>query len=126
MIALKLAPEVEAQVRNAAARRGGAADEFVADMVKQSVPSVQSESDLFQQIQIGLPEETWHRYHKLIDQRRDEVITAAELDELIQITDAIEAANVRRMRALVELSKLRGITLDETMNELGITPPTDE
>ncbi len=126
MIALKLAPELEAQVRDAAARRGVAADEFVAAAVEEKVQSSQSEAELFRQVQLGLPEAMWQRYHELIEKRRDEVIETAELDELIEITDAIEAANARRMRALGDLSKLRGTTLDAVMFELGITPPQDE
>ena len=80
----------------------------------------------FDKFRLGLPEAMWQRYHELIEKRRDEVIETAELDELIEITDAIEAANARRMRALVDLSKLRGTTLDAVMFELGITPPQDE
>lgn len=59
-------------------------------------------------------------YHHLIARRRDETLTEHEQQELIAISDQIEAANVRRIEHLAALARLRGTTVRELMEELGI------
>jgi hypothetical protein len=56
----------------------------------------------------------------LIEKRDDETITAEEWRELAALTDRLELLHADRLAALAELAKLRGITLDEVMSQLGI------
>lgn len=79
------------------------------------------ESDLLKEINLGLSPENWAEYHTLIAKRQAETLTAAEQQQLIEISDRLEVANVRRMKALIELSNLRGRSVDALMQELGIS-----
>jgi len=59
---------------------------------------------------------------ELIAKRQSYTITEDELQELIRLTDESERLNVERMKHLLELAHLRGVTLDEVMEQLGIKP----
>jgi hypothetical protein len=78
------------------------------------------ESELLKEINLGLSVDTWSAYHSLIAKRQAETLTEAEGRQLIEISDELEVANVRRMKALIELANLRGQSLDSLMQELGI------
>jgi hypothetical protein len=77
-------------------------------------------SELLKEINIGLSADTWTEYHLLIAKRQAETLTDEEQQKLIEISDRLEIANVRRMKALIELAALRGQPLDTVMQELGI------
>jgi hypothetical protein len=79
------------------------------------------ESDLLKEINLGVSTDTWAEYHALIAKRQAETLTDEEQQQLISISDRLEAANVRRMKALIELSELRGQDLSTVMQELGIS-----
>lgn len=85
-----------------------------------SLPKV--ESELLQTINGGFSEEWWARYRKLVEERRNESISEDQLSELIHLTDQSEAYGVRRLEALVELAKIRGVALENLMEDLGIRP----
>jgi hypothetical protein len=78
------------------------------------------ELDLLKEINLGVSTDTWSEYHTLIGKRQAEILTEEEQQQLIAISDRLEAANVRRMKALIELSGLRGQSLSTVMQELGI------
>lgn len=52
-------------------------------------------------------------------------LDAAEHAELLRITDEIELLQAERVRALVELARLRGKKLGALMKDLGIEGPSD-
>lgn len=79
------------------------------------------ESDLLQEINLGLSPESWAEYHALIAKRQAETLTASEQQQLIEISDRLEVANVRRMKALIALADIRGQSVDALMQELGIS-----
>jgi hypothetical protein len=79
------------------------------------------ESDLLKEINLGVSTDTWAEYHRLIAKRQAEILTDGEQEQLIEISDRLEVANVRRIKALIELSDLRGQSLATVMQELGIT-----
>jgi hypothetical protein len=84
-----------------------------------------AESDLMNRINQGLPESVRSRYDELIDRRRNEVLSAEELDELLCLTSQVEQLEGNRLEALAELARLRGIGLNAVMAELGIPPHND-
>ena len=77
------------------------------------------------EINRGLSEATWLRQRELNHKRRDEEITADELNELRSLNDIIEGDHVRRLQFVAELAKLRGMTLDALMKEMGLWRTTD-
>ena len=75
-----------------------------------------------QKINRSLSQIEWERYDQLLAKRHAETLTPDEIDELIALSDQIEAANVRRIKYLAELSRLRGTTIGALIDELGIKP----
>jgi len=71
----------------------------------------------------GLPAEDRDRMRALIEKRDNETITAEEWQELAALTDRLELLHAERLAALTESAKLRGVTLDEVMSQLGIQFP---
>lgn len=129
---LDMAPEMEAQVREKAAREGleperyvlGAVEELLGQQGQASEPHLnRAESELLQQINEGLPADTWREYRMLIAKRDAETLTEEEYQALIRLTDTVEIAHARRIGHLVELANLRETTLDELMDALGIGKP---
>lgn len=81
------------------------------------------ESELLPRINQGLSATDAQRMRTLIAKRQSYTITETELQELIGLTDESERLNVERMKALVELAQMRGVTLDEVVKQLQIRPP---
>lgn len=84
------------------------------------------ETDLLSVINRGLPTELHGRQKALSKRRRAETLTAAEHEELIELTEKLEAVEAERVEALAELARLRGLTMDELMEQLGIRAPAHE
>lgn len=66
------------------------------------------------------PRTTVSRIRKLRERQDAERLTPAEHEELIALSDTLEEWNVRRLAALVELAQLRGTTLREVTEQLGL------
>lgn len=126
-ITVTLAPDLETQIRSAAEQEGVAPDAFVGKLLQnhlhyQRITVSEPEELLLQQINLGLPEKTWLRYHQLTEKLQDETLQLEEQQELSQIINRLERANVRRIAALIKLAQLRKTTLDSLIYELGIRP----
>ena len=126
-ITVTLAPELETQVRSVAKQEGLTTNTYIGkllqrDLYQRRVTVSEAEENLLQQINIGMPEETWQRYHLLITKLEDETLQPDEQQELAQIIDQREEANVRRIDALIKLAQLRNTTLDALIDELGVRP----
>ena len=127
-ITIELIQDLEVQVRSAAKREGVAPSAYVANVLRrhlqeQSVPRAESESDLLGQINVGLSGKEWQRYNDLRARLADATLQPDEQEELIAFSDRIEAANVRRVAALIRLAEMRSTTVDELIDQLGIRPP---
>ena len=75
---------------------------------------------LLNQINQTMPPLQRARFEMLVEKRDSDIITTLELEELISIIDEIEARDVMRLEALIKLSQIRGVTLDELMQSLGL------
>lgn len=80
------------------------------------------ESELLSKINEGLSPADAKRMNALIAKRQSHAISKDELEELIKLTDEAERLNVERIKNLLELAHLRGVTLDEVMEQLQIRP----
>jgi hypothetical protein len=99
-------------------------DQVIAIRAERVAPHLTAdESALLARINQGLPAEDRARMRALIEKRDDETITAEEWLELASLTDRLELLHADRLAALAELAKLRGVTLDEVMSQLGIQFP---
>lgn len=84
----------------------------------------QSETELLQQINQGLPEETQQRYNHLQAKLQAETITPAEHQELLTLIDTVEQADADRLQHLLTLAQLRQVPLNELMAQLCLQPPS--
>jgi hypothetical protein len=125
-LTVDLPPELEARLRAEADRQGVDATLYVLRVVRDRLGGATgdslapAEAELVLKVNLGLPDQVWARYHELLAKRRAETLAPAEQAELVAISDQIEEANARRMAHLVELARLRGVTLDSLMLQLGI------
>lgn len=102
-------------------------EQFVARLftlkARQETPGLsERETELLLKINQGLPPNMQQRLNELIDKRQSYTITQDELQELIKLTDRVEIFDVERLKHLIELAHLRGVTLDEVIKKLGIKP----
>ena len=99
------------------------ADEFSGKRVRLTLleKETNQELDLLKEINLGVSAQTWDEYHTLIAKCKAETLTEQQQQQLIGISDQLEVANVRRMRALIELANIRGQSLSTVMQELGIS-----
>jgi hypothetical protein len=128
-LTIDIVPDLESQLLQVAARQGVDPSQYVVDAVRvrlqaDSVPRLDAEqSQLIDEINAGLTEPEWDRYHELVELRQGGTISDGEFAELVAMSDDIEARNARRMERLSELARLRGTTLPALMGQLGILPP---
>jgi hypothetical protein len=102
-------------------------EQFVTRLLMLSLPQdtprlSQTESELLLKINQGLPPATQQQLDALIAKRQTQTLTPEEHQELIQLTESIEQADVERLRYLLELAALRKLSLDELTRHLGIHP----
>lgn len=91
---------------------------------KQKLPGVLShvEADLLKKINTPPPFEILQRYNYLIDLRKQEKLTDDEYQELVELTAFNENLNVKRLENLLQLAKLRNISLDDLIEQLELKP----
>ena len=129
-VTIDLGPELEAGLRDEAAREGMDASGFILNTLKPRLRRTRRgethlskrESELLLKINAGLPETTWERYHALVARRKAETLTPEEHAELILLSHQVERDKARRIGHLIELDKMRHTTLEAVMQSLGISP----
>jgi len=132
-ITIELVPELEKQIKEAAAKAGLSVDAYILESVTQRLPVKRpqkngishlskQESDLLQKINQSLAQIEWLRYRELIKKRQAETLTAAEQQALIALSDQIEQANAKRIGYVAELAAVRKTTLPALIKELGLKP----
>ena len=102
-------------------------DQFVKKLLslrrQSEIPQLpMRESELLLKINQGVPAQLQQRFDQLVEIRRDNTLTPGEYQELLALTEQIEQFDVERLQWLIELAQLRGLTLDELMQQLGINP----
>lgn len=140
-LTIELRPETESRLRKVASSSGLDTQEFVQRYLEvqfRSEPAASQfsprEAELLQQIELDLPEARWRRYRKLskkllAEQRSatgEKSLVAGEYEELLELTEQVEAANAKRIERLIELARLRKVSLPELMKQLGIKTPEPE
>jgi hypothetical protein len=91
--------------------------------VNASEHTTLSETELLVLTRRSLPVSLRRRYDYQIARRDAETLTAAEHQELLQLTDQVELHNVERLEHLSALARMRGVSLTQLMQDLGIEPP---
>lgn len=81
-----------------------------------------AESEMLLKINQPISTGLQHRYDELIARRDERTLTAEEYSELLHLTDQVESLEAERVKHLIELAKLRQVSLDEVMRQLGLQP----
>lgn len=82
----------------------------------------ETEASLLARIQLNssLPEAAQRRFNRLRRKLQEETIGESELTELQGLWGRVEAMNVERLEALIELARLRKTDVKTLMDELGL------
>ena len=97
------------------------ASQVVQIRAKRLLPSLSlDESQLIKAINQTLPTHLQQRYDTLIKKRHAESLTDVEYQMLLRLTAKSEKLQVARVQAIVDLAKLRNITVGELMRSMGI------
>jgi hypothetical protein len=136
MVTIQLEPAKERQLWEFASSQGEDVSQVARRVLEEYLRSMsaskaacagqrmsEAEANLLQEINRGLPETIWQRYHQLVAKRRDETLTNDEWEELKSLTDDVELTHARRMEKLADLARLRKVSLDDLMAELGLQDP---
>lgn len=142
-LVLEINPELEKQIRRAAADAGVPPDRYVLESVLERLSrSEQAQSNkghvhvhqnnvkrlspaearLLEKINQSLSQIQWERYRALVARRQAGSLTPDEQDELISLSDQIEEANVKRIQYVAELAEVQHTTLPALMKKLGLKP----
>ncbi len=78
------------------------------------------ETELFLKINRTLPPDEQRRYDELKQKLEDETLTRAEHAELLRFVEQYQDISAERLEAVIELAKLRDITPQEMLRQLGI------
>jgi len=81
-----------------------------------------AESELLLKINQPVPADLQRRYEELIARRDERTLSPEEHQELLRLTDQVELLEAERVRHLIELARLRNVSLDEQMRQLGMEP----
>ncbi len=130
-ISVDVAADLESRLLEQAARQGVDPGQYVAGILRARLKSQDAaaprldpeQSRLLEDVNRGLSQGEWDRYHALAAKRQSHELTGDELAELTAMSDRIEALNARRLEQLAELARLRGVTLPELLDQLGLAPP---
>lgn len=139
-LTIKIPEEVETQVRQRAADRGVDPQGLVVDVLRRQFSSSRSspsrgtksnvldavETRLYTTINKALPQKTRQRYDELVKKRQRNRISRAEYDELLRLTNVVEKAHARRMKAAAQLAEYQSVDFDELLDQLGFMSQRDE
>lgn len=81
-----------------------------------------SEAVLLAVVNRGLPPADQTRVSQLRDKQQSGRLTEAEHTELLAYVDRVEREDAERAEALVELARLRGISLEALLSQLNFEP----
>ena len=65
----------------------------------------------------GLPQKKWKKYHKLVSKMRAETLEAEEINDLIEISEALEKINNRRFANVCKLADLQNSTVTKLLKQ---------
>jgi hypothetical protein len=97
-------------------------DSIVSLRVRREISNKQREEALLlEKINKGLSLKQVERF-KILDQKRfDEILSNEEYVELSVLVEKIETLNVRRLKHLIALAKLRNVTVKELIKQLNLS-----
>ncbi|OQY54786.1 MAG: hypothetical protein B6245_20760 [Desulfobacteraceae bacterium 4572_88] len=99
-------------------------NQVVALQARRKAPCLtKDESELMLKISQSAPPDVRKRFAELVARRQEEKLTPDEHQELLRLNDLIEKSDAERMRHMLELARIRGVSLEVMMGEPGMHPP---
>ena len=99
-------------------------DQVIALRAERVAPHLSAdESALLARVNQALSSPERARLRALIEKRDAETLASTEWQELTALTDKLELLHADRLAALADLAKVRGVTLDEVIQQLGLQFP---
>jgi hypothetical protein len=93
------------------------------EAARQGVPLFsERETQLLLKIQNAFPVEQTRLWHQLRDRGEAETLTPEEREHLLRLNEERDLLNANRLEALGEFAQLRGVSVRELMQQLGIRP----
>ncbi|MBC7807857.1 MAG: hypothetical protein H7145_17120 [Akkermansiaceae bacterium] len=131
-ITLELSPDLENDLRIEATRRNVGVEKLASDYFSRSWRSrhrkrspldilTPGEQEVIEKLNAELTREFWHRYKELERKISDADFSEAEREEALEMSRRSEAWNVRRITAIDEMARRRGMKWDELMRQLKIS-----
>lgn len=85
-----------------------------------------TEADLIRLVQEIIPPVVQQRYNGLKARRRTGTLTDAEHQEFLRLIELVEHLDAQRLEHLLHVSRRRGESLAQVMDDLGLTAPAVE
>lgn len=129
-IKIELTDEQLHKLEEAAALLGMAPEQLAYSSIEEllarqdEATNANSDAKLLEKIRedSSLELQTEKRYAELNAKRWAETLTSEEQRELVQLNEQIESMQVRRVKYLIELARLRKTSLTTLIDDLGIKP----
>jgi hypothetical protein len=127
-LTIELPYDLETQLRVQAQQKGKALNQYITGLIQEKVnfpkpvsPTLTAEETrLFKTINKGFSDEFWTKLNGLNKKRQELTLNESERQELVEMTESLDAVNLNRMKALIQLATIRQIDLDVLMNQLGL------
>lgn len=129
-LTIELPSNIEQQLRQDAIQKGLKLEAYLLQLLgaasglrkTSSNNKATTESELLQKINLEITESEWENYRHLVALRKSEKLSNKDIENLIALSEKIETANTKRLSNLAKLAKLRNVSLEKTMSDLGIFP----
>jgi hypothetical protein len=127
-VTLSLNPELTQKIYAEAKRLGITPEDLLQRDIEMrwgsaTIPTEKArEKELIAQISKGLSETFWVKLRELNTKRKQETLTEAEHIELRKLVVQMEQWGVQRITIASEIAGLRGVSLQQTVAELGLQP----
>ena len=130
-ITIDIGADLESRLLQEAERQGIDPGQYIVNAVRARLQAPNStaacldaeQSSVLAEINQGLSQTQWSRYYALVAKRQSDALSEEDLAELTALANHIEELNSRRMELLATLARMRGVTLPELLDQLGIVPP---
>ncbi|HEV7509391.1 MAG TPA: hypothetical protein VGS07_31235 [Thermoanaerobaculia bacterium] len=128
-LTLEITSDLESALRREATKQGLDTQGYILRTLRERLTATRQlaasrlpadEAALLQTINQGFSSETWQHYASLKTKRRAGTLKPSEQAELIALSDQMEEMNVRRMESVSQLARLRKMSVDVLMEDLGI------
>jgi preprotein translocase subunit SecA len=78
----------------------------------------EQETILLTAINQAIPQKLQMRYTEMVEKLENETMTPAENKVFLKLVEKMETQNAKRLQYLLELSQLRGVSLETVMSQL--------